>query len=294
MPAVAIGVTAIAGLAAIAAWMVRRRVRVRFETATHRTLLIDQVVIGAEPLALGSGDRGVLILHGFGDTPQSIRSLATALHDQGWTVRAPRLNGHGVSLRAFTSARADEWLRDARSALAELKSSTTHVALVGQSMGGALATILAAEARVDSMVLLAPYLRLSRRAARIARFHRVVSLLIPYLRSRSEYSILDPDARNRALGKGVTTPRLIHELKRVVDQACAVAEKVRVPTLVIHSPHDPRVAVRDAQEAFAHLGCQVKTLKWASRSGHVLSVDYDRDWVRSEVLGWLEAHTPGA
>jgi carboxylesterase len=161
-------------------------------------------------------------------------------------------------------------------------------------MGGALAVILASESRVDAMVLLAPYLRLSRRAARIARFHRVVSMFVPYLRSTSESSILDPEARSRALGKGITTPRLAHELSRIVNRARAAAPTLQVPTLVIHSPQDPRVTVADAESAFARLGSTEKTLKWATRSGHVLSVDYDRGWVTHEVLGWLEAHSPSA
>lgn len=264
----------------------RRRATALFKTASPPGE--GGVIRGAEPIVLGQGGRGVLIVHGFGDTPQSVRSLSVALHENGWTVRAPLLSGHGSSLRAFTASRADDWLADARTALRELRSHATHVTLVGQSMGGALTTILASETPVDAMVLLAPFLRLSRRAERIARFHFAVSVFAPYLRSRSESSILDPEARSRALGKGVTTPRLVRELAKIVDHARHAATRIRAPTLVIHSPQDPRVAVPDAEAAFAQLGCEVKTLKWATRSGHVLSADYDRDWIQEEVLRWLD------
>src|SRR5689334_16582334 len=100
---------------------------------------------GAEPIALDGGARGVLLLHGFGDTPQSLRVLAHRLHAGGWSVRVPCLTGHGSSLKAFTMARADEWMAGARAALHEVQSRSTKVAVIGQSMGGALATILAAE-----------------------------------------------------------------------------------------------------------------------------------------------------
>lgn len=265
--------------------------RARFESPADRSAPEADVIEGAEPISLDHGPRGVLILHGFGDTPQSVRALASVLHAKGWTVRAPLLRGHGSSLRVFTAARAQHWLADSRRALDELRRHSTRVAVVGQSMGGALATILASERDVDAMILLAPLFRLTRRATRIAAFHRIVSPFVPYLRSRSESSILDSQARRRALGRGVTTPRLLHELSLIVRQASEAAPIVRAPTLVIHSRQDPRIAVDDAEAAFARLGSGDKVLEWAERSGHVLSVDFDRDWVAEQVLGWLESRT---
>lgn len=292
MPIVALGGVLSAAAAAGAAWLSRRRIRARYETAADRTSRDAGIIDGAEPVSLNQGDRGVLILHGFGDTPQSIRALAAALHASGWTVRAPLLHGHGSSLRAFTEARAKSWLADARHALDELRAHATRVSVVGQSMGGALAIILASEARLDTLVLLAPFVRLSRRAARIAAFHRVISPFVPYLRSHSESSILDPEARRHALSRGVTTPRLLHELSLIVHQAREAAPSIRVPALVIHSRRDPRVTIADAEAAFARLGSGEKVLEWATRSGHVLTVDFDRDWATVRVLNWLESHVP--
>lgn len=249
---------------------------------------------GAVPLALDAGTKGVLLLHGFGDTPQSLRALALHLHGHGWSVRAPLLHGHGTSLQAFTHARADEWLNGARTALVELRGRASHVAIVGQSMGGALATILAAEGGVATLVLLAPYMALPRRAARIGAFHRVVTPFVPYLVSRSESSILDPEARQKALGRGITTPRLLHELSLVVRRARAALPRVTAPSLVIHSRNDPRVTVTDAEAAFASLGSAEKRLEWVERSGHVISVDFDRDLVAQRVIDWLESHVKRA
>ena len=285
MPVAALGVLVLIAMLAVAAWAMRTRNRRHYETAAHRVELLP----GAEPIALDHGSRGVLILHGFGDTPQSIRDLAAQLYANGWTVRAPLLHGHGASLRAFTSARADQWLSGARAALAELRSRAEHVAIIGQSMGGALGTILASEDRVEALVLLAPYMALPRRAARIAAFHRVVAPFVPYLRSRSESSILDPEARRKALGRGITTPRLLHELSLVVRRAWRAAPVVAAPTLVIHSRRDPRVTIADAEAAFAALGCADKSLLWVERSGHVISVDFDRDLVSQHVIDWLES-----
>jgi len=274
--------------------LARRGIRSRYETPAHRTPERSQLIQGAEPVSLDGGPRGLLILHGFGDTPQSVRALATVFHEKGWTVSAPVLRGHGSSLRSFIDARASEWLSDARNALEELRTRADRVALIGQSMGGALATILASQEDVEAMVLLAPFVRLSNRAARIAFFHRLVSPFVPYLRSRSDSSILDPVARSKALGRGVTTPRLLHELSLIVKHANDVAPSVHVPTLVIHSRKDPRVTTEDAEAAFARLASPEKVIAWAERSGHVLSVDYDREWIASEAVRWIESHMSNA
>jgi carboxylesterase len=234
----------------------------------------------------------VLILHGFGDTPQSVRFLAEFLHENGWTVRVPLLHGHGGSLEEFAAASGARWLADARAELDRLISRFHRVAIIGQSMGGALSTVLASEARLDAMVLLAPYMRLSKRAARIASLHGVVSILVPYLPSRSEYSIRDPDARRAALGRGVTTPRLLHELALIAERARAALPLIRIPTLVIHSRQDPRVSVVSANEAFSALGSPTKVLEWAERSGHVLTADFDREWIARRVHDWLTLYVP--
>jgi len=49
----------------------------------------------AEPFAFDGGDVGVLVLHGFTGSTQSMRYLGEGLHRRfGFTVSAPCLPGH--------------------------------------------------------------------------------------------------------------------------------------------------------------------------------------------------------
>jgi len=53
------------------------------------------IIPGAYAIDLDrSGSRGVLLLHGFGDSPQTLWLLANDLHATGFGVRAPLLPGH--------------------------------------------------------------------------------------------------------------------------------------------------------------------------------------------------------
>ena len=289
----------LAASALAAAFAARRAAAARSERELLRRLPLgeDGVTAGAHTIDLrGHDDRAALILHGFGDTPQSLAYLADHLHAHGWTVRAPLLPGHGRSLRDFAASGADAWLGAAREELAALRARHGRVALVGLSMGGALATALAAEADADghtlpALALIAPYLSMPDRVRRLARLHPAWGLVTPYVPSRSERSIHDPAEQSRTLAYGICTPRLLHELLRVVRLARASAPEVRAPTLVVQSRLDNRIPPEACERAFALFRSR-KELVWLERCGHVITVDYERARVFDEVTRWLDAHVP--
>jgi len=141
-------------LATLAAgYLARRAGRWWQERASAARLPIgaDGIVLGAHTIDLhGSETRAALMLHGFGDTPQTLSYLAEHLHLAGWSVRAPLLPGHGRTIRAFARSSADDWVDMALDEYAILRERYDSVALIGLSMGGALATIVAASAAARS------------------------------------------------------------------------------------------------------------------------------------------------
>lgn len=256
----------------------------------------DGIVPGAGPIARdGATGRAVLLLHGFGDTPQTLHYVADALQSAGYTVRAPLLPGHGRTLAEFGRARAKEWIGAARDAYAELSAAFGPSPVVGLSMGGALGIILAAEnPAMPALALVAPYVSIPRRAKIVARFHPLWELVTPYFRSGGERSILDGKEREASLGYGVLTPRLLFELSRVVRRVQVSLPRVRVPTLVIHGLNDERIPPDAAAREYARLGAPEKKLVWTEQGGHVLTVDFGREQVIELVLDWLARHTPGS
>ena len=118
------------------------------------------IIQGADTIDLQEeGSHGVLLLHGFGDTPQTLSLIARRLTKFGYGVLAPLLPGHGRSMDAFRRSRASEWISAAKNALLQLRDRYATVSVVGLSMGGALGVVLAAETgSVASLVLIAPYL----------------------------------------------------------------------------------------------------------------------------------------
>ena len=278
--------------------LLRRCVAARFEREVDARLPVGPAgvipgaeAIGREPTG-GVRRRAVLLLHGFGDTPQTLRYLADHLCAAGYAVRVPLLPAHGRTLREFRTARAEEWVAAARREYVSLLERYGDVAIVGLSMGGALSVILAAETpTVPALVLVAPYLSMPRRIRHAARVAWLWGLAVPYLRGgAADRSIHDPAERAKSLAYGALGATSLRALLCVVRLAWDALPRVSAPTLVIHSRRDHRVPVDAAERNFARLGAAEKRLAWTERGGHVLTVDEGREQVFDLVSRWLEAH----
>ena len=284
-------IVALVGVALLALVLRWRRARAMREiTLRHRSLGPRGIVVGGEPFTLEAPDApAVLLLHGGGDTPQTMRYVGEALHARGFHVEAPLLPGHGRSLQDFARVTADDLTAAARASYAGLRDSHPAVAIVGLSMGGALAVQLAAEhPDVPALVLLAPYLAMPNRVARAARWAWAWGPFLTALRSGDGASILDPVERERGLAYGVFTPAALRALRETVRRANAALDLVRAPTLVIQSRSDNRISAANAERAFAQLGAPEKRLEWTSGAGHVITVDYGRDAVIAATVDWVE------
>ena len=117
------------------------------------------IVPGAEPFSLGTGEIGVLMIHGFTGSPASMKPIGVALAAQGLRVEGIRLPGHGTSISDLRNRRWAEWIDEASRGLDRLRAGCATVVVFAQSMGGAVALHLAATRGhdVDGLVLSNPY-----------------------------------------------------------------------------------------------------------------------------------------
>jgi carboxylesterase len=288
----------------VGGWGIRLVRSARTERAILARLPLDSdgIIKGAAGIThRASTDRAVLILHGFGDTPQTVRYLADHLHGLGFSIRAPLLPGHGRTLAEFGTSTADAWLTAARRELGAVRQEFRFVGLIGVSMGGALSVVLAGEANAartrsagntgdggpDALVLLAPYLSMRPRAERLATMHRTVALFTKYVVSREEGSIRDPAERESNRGFGTLTPGALNQLRLLVQKARQMLPAVHQPVLMIQSTDDNRIDAAAAKRSFDGLGSTDKRLEWITDSGHVITVDRGRDRVLAMTGDWL-------
>lgn len=279
------------GLAAVVWWPIRmliaHRVERGFELANPRHA--DGIIVGAEPIGRqGVRPGAVLLLHGYNDSPQAVASLAGALHDAGWTVRAPVLPGHARTLQAFSRSGSAEWIEAARAEYLELRKKHDAVAVGGMSMGGALALLVASEQPdVRAVFGIAPYVGISLALRVLLALSPIAALGARYMSSGGGRSVHDPVAAQSMIAYRKSTPRLVRELGVVANLTFDALPRVTQPALFVQSQQDNRITMRSAKRAFDRLGSQDKALDWITGAGHVLTVDYGHEKIERRIADWL-------
>jgi carboxylesterase len=115
--------------------------------------------------ATGTGatkEIGVLLVHGFTGSPSSMRPWAEFMHQQGYTVRVPRLPGHGTKPEDLNNVKWQEWPRKIESELRELQKSCSKIFVFGLSMGGGLTlhTTQNHQEKISGIVLVNPMIHI--------------------------------------------------------------------------------------------------------------------------------------
>jgi len=188
------------------------------------------------------GARGaILLIHGYTGYPGELEFLADALFHAGHTVCAPRLPGHGTDRADFRSTGAADWIRRARDAYIEMQAEYGRVRIVGHSMGGAIATILAADYHADGIALLAPALDLSDKRIWLTP---LLGLFAPVIRQGNPPSPEDAEGERLRLHTEYRSDLLVRQtgqLVRIVRSARTALPRVRSRILVITGENDAAV-----------------------------------------------------
>ena len=100
------------------------------------------ILKGAEPWGSEGDTTGVLFVHGFTGTPQSMRYWAEAVAREGRTVLLPRLPGHGTTVDDMQRTTSADWVGEAEMALTGLRERCDRIFICGLSVATAIFLIL--------------------------------------------------------------------------------------------------------------------------------------------------------
>lgn len=231
---------------------------------------------------------GVLVLHGFTAQPQTVAHLGPHLERAGFRHRIPALRGHGTHHRDLQGVRWEDWYDDASAAYRELAAEHEAVAVVGHSVGGLVAGLLAArEPGVAALVLVAPALEFSNPWVKLLP---VLGRVVREWKS-GPTSVADPELRSAVAGLnyGRFPVSAFAEALELSRLAPLEFPRVRCPVLVIHPRRDTVIPPRAAEEAYRRLGSQEKRLVWLERTDHEVFWDAERDAVSATIAEFIAA-----
>jgi esterase/lipase len=237
----------------------------------------------------------VILLHGFGGSPFDLKPLALALRGSGFRLVIPVLPGETTSTPARTRGvvTAEEkisWLEGLIAEETERFSRTPH--LVGFSMGGSLATIVAVQETLDRLVLVSPYYALSWGNSFLPGLSRFFSSLLPVVPKPWKGQVNDPEGYRRYRpGSGTVSLHGFHRLQQLAERARnSVADLPPLPTLVLASPDDEVASYTMTRRLF--LGRPETEFLAFPGSNHILFYDYGRDRAITSVKEFLERERP--
>jgi len=225
---------------------------------------------------------GVLILHGFTGTLESVKALLVPLQNLGVTVSMPLLEGHGQdSPEALRGVKWQAWLADAERALQLLSRETDRIIVIGHSMGSLLALNLAVNYpnKVDSLVLATPAIKLASMLAP-GRPLQSFAFLVSKIFKNWDLKPLFFDSQCASVlphYSWVPTNAIIsffELIKQTLPQLC----RVKVPVLVLQCRRDSTVLPESATILFKNIATEPsgKSLFWLEHSDHQIFCDGDR------------------
>ncbi|MCW2598187.1 MAG: putative esterase/lipase [Frankiales bacterium] len=243
---------------------------------------------GAEPIDLPGGPVGVLLSHGFTGTTQSMRPWAEHLAAAGITVVAPRLPGHGTSLKDMNTTTFSDWYATVEQAFDDLRSRCATVFAMGLSMGGTLVLRLAEERgdQVAGIVVVNASLATERKDAKLLP---LLSKVLPSF----------PGVANDIKKPGVTElayPKIALKAAYSLQQAWPVVKRdlsrITCPVLVYRSETDHVVEPVSGRELLK--GCVHAEERVLYDSYHVATLDNDAPTIFDGSLEFVRTHAPAA
>ncbi|MHB8244703.1 MAG: alpha/beta hydrolase [Acidimicrobiales bacterium] len=242
-----------------------------------------EILPGCEPFSSSNGPNGVLVLHGFTGSPQSMRALAEAFADAGLSVELPLLPGHGTSVDDMVPTRWEDWFGAVEQAHQALAAHCDRVAVAGLSMGGTLALALAQRhAELAGLVLVNPLVEPAAES--------FVEMMCGVLESGTDRfpgigsDIAQPEKTESAYDATPIEPLLsLMEAARTVE---AELSSVTCPILLLSSRSDHVVPPSSGDVLVAGVSGPVERV-YLERSFHVATLDYDQAEIEQRAVQFV-------
>jgi len=240
--------------------------------------------------AMEGGPVGCLLLHGFTGSPPEMRLLGDFLHQRGISVSAPLLAGHGTTPKDLNHTRWQDWFSSAEEGLLSLRARCDLVFVAGLSMGTLLAIHLAAKHHdVAGIVLYSPALKVANKLLPL------LHLLGPFIKQwpKEESDLTESGAEGRIWSYPTWPTRGVSQLVKLMRVVLAELGDVRVPALIFYSTLDRSIHPSAAKLTFDGLGSSDKDLITLHNSGHVMTVDSERESIFARTYEFIAAHCGG-
>lgn len=214
----------------------------------------------------GSNGIGILLFHGWSSPPDEFLPLAKYFNSLGYTVSAPLLAGHGTKPEDLKDVTWQDWMRDSRKALSELKKQTPRIFVGGISMGGNLAMLLSQDESVAGVITMGASVKF--------HFQALVKISLFFMGLTKTYrrKYYPPWVRKKMGKRNVYSFYPISSAKEVMKLAKHTQNNlshIRKPILIMQSTTDHLVSRKSPMMIYNGVKSDIKDIFWAEKAYHV-------------------------
>ncbi len=223
--------------------------------------------------------KGIILVHGLGDSPWSLVDIGKRLAEQGFLVRTILLRGHGTKPADLIQADIDEWRQTLAQQVDILQKEVAHIYLGGFSTGANLVTSYAIDhPAIRGLVLYSPAFQTSQPSAWILPF---ITWFKPWLRKPIDG--LPQQTPVRYLNTPTNGFLQFYRSSKEVQQKLNQSGFDR-PALLVLTEHDSVVDVRSVLTSFTqHFSHPQSRMIWYGTAPHQDATD-DRILVETDYL----------
>ncbi|MFD1416855.1 alpha/beta hydrolase [Oceanobacillus jeddahense] len=237
-----------------------------------------------QPFTFEAGERAVLLLHGFTGHSADVRMLGRFLEKKGYTSHAPIYRGHGLPPEELIKSNPDQWWADVKAAFDHLKElGYQEIAVAGLSLGGVLGLKLAYSEKIKGMVTMCAPMFFDNEE-KLTKGFREFSKEFKQLEQKDETvikeeldTIMD---QSKNLFEGVRDT--VNEVKSNIDM-------IYTPTFVVQAEKDEMINPDSANYIYDNVESTQKDMKWYANSGHVITMDKEKDQLHEDIYRFLES-----
>ncbi|MGG1630343.1 alpha/beta hydrolase [Rossellomorea sp. NRS-1567] len=236
-----------------------------------------------KPFTFEAGPRAVLLLHGFTGNSADVRMLGRFLEKKGYSSHAPHYKGHGVPPEELVHTGPEDWWQDVMDGYELLKSKGyEEIAVAGLSLGGVFSLKLGYTVPVKGIVpMCAPMYIKSEEV--------MYKGVVDYAREFKKFEGKQEDQIEKEIEEFKKTP--MNTLKALQELIADVRENVDMiysPTFVVQARHDHMINTDSANIIYDNVESDDKDMKWYEESGHVITLDKEKEQLHEDVYGFLE------
>lgn len=197
----------------------------------------------------GHYQNGVLLVHGLGDSPYTMRALGRYFQSRCFLVRAILLPGMGTTAGDLTRVNYHQWLTAARYGINSFNGEVDNFYMTGFSLGGIVVLQTIPDAKnLRGVILFSPAFEINSAVDFLIQPLDVLSHVFPQLEWQSVYPENNPVKYNSFALNGIAQTHILG--KKFMDEKNET-DFQKVPLFVVASYVDKTIKAKTVLQKFA-------------------------------------------